>query len=122
VPLAARQLVRDLGILLFVAETGLEAGAQLAAGGEYAVWKTALSSLAVMAVPLFTVLLLARFVFRMTTLDALGSVCGGMTSSAALVVLKRVAARNEPAVTFAAAYAVASVLVTMAGHVVVWLM
>lgn len=122
VPLAARQLVRDLGILLFVAEIGLGVGEQLTEGGGYALWQTALGGLVVMMVPLVAVLLLARHLFHMAPLDALGSVCGGMTSSAALVVLKRAAARNDPAVTFAAAYAVASVLVTMSGHVVVWLM
>jgi len=44
-----------------------------------------------------------------------------MTSSAALLALKHAADSNEPAVSYAASYAIASVLVTLAGQVVVYL-
>ena len=50
-----------------------------------------------------------------------GSVCGGMTSSAALLALKRAADSNAPAPSYTASYAVASVLVTVAGQVVILL-
>jgi uncharacterized transporter YbjL len=45
-----------------------------------------------------------------------------MTSSSALNAVKRAADSNEPAVSFAAAFAVASVLVTIAGQVAVRVM
>ncbi len=40
----------------------------------------------------------------------------------ALVAIKRAADSNEPALSYAASYAVASVLATMAGQIVVLLM
>jgi uncharacterized transporter YbjL len=42
-----------------------------------------------------------------------------MTSSAALAAVKRAADSTEPAISYAAAFAVASVLVTVAGQVVI---
>lgn len=120
VPEAARQLVRDLGILLFVAERGLAAGRQLSTGGTYPVVESLLLAAASMLVALTVALFVARAVLRMTAIEALGSVCGGLTSSSALIVLKRLAPGDEPAVSYAASYAVASVVVTMAGQLVVW--
>ncbi len=61
-------------------------------------------------------------ILRMRPVDAWGSVAGGMTSSSALLAVKRAADSNEPALAYAAAYACACVLVTMAGHVVIFLM
>jgi len=122
VPEAARQLVRDLGILLFVAERGLAAGRQLAGEQSYLLAESMMLAAATMVVALLVALFFARAILRMTPLDALGSVCGGLTSSSALVVIKRLSGGEEPAVSYAATYAVASVLVTMAGPFVVWLL
>lgn len=120
VPEPARQLVRDLGILLFVAERGLAAGRQLATHETYRVLESVAVAGATMMAALAVSLLFARWVLRLPLLDALGSVCGGMTSSSALAHLKRLSG-GEPSVSYAASYAVASVLVTMAGQVVLWI-
>ena len=122
VPRPARQLVRDLGILLFVAETGIRTGAELRAGADFPLWKSFAGGLLVTLVPVIVSLIVARRLLRLRPVDAWGSVCGGMTSSAALQAVKHAADSSEPAISYAAAYAVAAVLVTMAGHVVVLLM
>ena len=62
-----------------------------------------------------------RYLMRMRPVDAWGGTCGGMTSSAALIALRRAADSNEPALSYAAAFAVASVLLTLAGPLVVYL-
>ena len=119
VPRAARQLVRDLGVLLFVGETGLVAGHALVAGLEFELWQVLVSGAAVTVLPTLIALLVGRYVFKLRAVDVWGSICGGMTSSAALSAVKRASDSNEPAVSYAAAFAVASVLVTVAGQVVV---
>lgn len=119
VPRAARQLVRDLGILLFVGEAALDAGVHVAQVIGYP-WKTLLLiSLATTAIPALATAWLGSVLLRMRPVDNWGSVCGGMTSSAALVVIRRAVGSNEPAVGYAAAYAVGSVLATVAGQIVV---
>jgi putative transport protein len=121
VPRAARQLVRDLGILLFVAETGVKAGASSFGVMEGRLAATLGAGLGVTVLSVLAALLVARAVLRLRPVDAWGSVGGGMTSSAALVAIKRAADSNEPALSYAASYAVASVLATVAGQVVVLL-
>ena len=112
---------RDLGILLFVAETGVAAGGSpISAAGEH-VWAALGAAVLVTAVPVAAGVWFGRRVLRLRAVDAWGGACGGMTSSAALVALRRAADSNEPALSYAASYTVASVLVTVAGSVVVLL-
>jgi putative transport protein len=116
----ARHLVRDLGILLFVAETGLRAAASGAGG--FPILATVAVGLLASVVPVAGALLVARRLLRLRPVEAWGSVCGGMTSSAALTVVRDAAGSREPAVSYSAAFAVSSVLVTIAGQVVVLLL
>lgn len=119
VPKPARQLVRDLGILLFVGETGMAAGDALHTGIEFEVWQVLGAGIAITLLPVSAALMIGRYLLRMKPVEVWGSVCGGMTSSAALAAVKRAADSNEPAISYAAAFAVASVLVTVAGQVVI---
>ncbi|HVS63773.1 MAG TPA: TrkA C-terminal domain-containing protein [Thermoanaerobaculia bacterium] len=124
VPPAARQLVRDLGILLFVAETGVRAGNGPLMGGQSGVvFGTVFAGAAlVTSITVLSSVFAARRLLGLQPLDAWGSVCGGLTSSAALVALRRASDSNEPAISYAAAYAVGSVLATLAGRFVVALL
>lgn len=121
VPRAARQLVRDLGVLLFVGETGVAAGNALLGGMKFAVWQVLVAGGLVTVLPVVIALGLAKLL-KLRAVDTWGSVCGGMTSGAALNAVKRAADSNDPAVSYAAAFAVASILVTVAGQVVVRVM
>ncbi|MDJ0521761.1 MAG: TrkA C-terminal domain-containing protein [Planctomycetota bacterium] len=122
VPRPARQLVRDLGILLFVAETGVKAGESSFGVMQGNLMPTLLACIGVTVLSVVMAIGVARWLLKMRPVDAWGSMGGGMTSSAALVAVKRAADSNEPALSYAAAYALASVLATIAGQVVVLLM
>jgi putative transport protein len=122
VPAPARQLVRDLGILLFVAETGVFAGESPLGDLRGLLLPTLAAGAVVTLVPVVFALVVGRRLLRLRPVDAWGSVCGGMTSSAALYALRSAADSNEPAISYAAAYAVASVLATLAGQAVVLLL
>jgi putative transport protein len=69
-------------------------------------------------IPVLAALLVGKYLLKMRPVDAWGSVGGGMTSSAALVAVKDAADSSEPAISYAASYAVASVLATFAGQAV----
>ena len=123
VPLSARQLVRDLGILMFVAETGVRAGQESFEPMRAVIVPAMGAGLITMAIPVVLTVLAARFVFsKMPAAHVWGSIGGGMTSSASLVAIRRAADSDEPAIPYAAAYAVASVFVTMAGQLIVFIM
>ena len=124
VPVQARQLVRDLGILLFVAEAGVRAGQSPLGDVKASLLPVLGGTLAVTAGALVATLIAVRLAFpRMPSVHVWGSVGGGMTSSAALTIVRRASDEsNEPALSYAAAYAVASVLVTLAGQLIVFWM
>ncbi len=122
VPAPARQLVRDLGILLFVAETGVAAGGSSHTGLHGLYWPTLAAAALVVLLPVLGAVFVGRRILHLNPAETWGSVGGGMTSSTALLAIRRAAESNEPALSYAAAYAVASVLVTVAGQVVVLLM
>ena len=118
VPTAARRLVRDLGILLFVAETGVRAGGSRPEGLEGHLLAVLPAALAVTVLTAATVVFLGRRALRLTPLDAWGGTVGGMTSSAGLAVLRQAADSNAPATSYAAAYAVGTVVATLVGRLV----
>jgi len=122
VPREARQLVRDLGILLFVGETGLRAGQSLGAAMGGIAWDIVLGGVLVNVVAVGGALLVARRAMGLRRVDAWGSVSGGLTSSAALQAVRRASDSSEAAISYAAAYAVGSVLSTLAGPLVVLLL
>ena len=121
IPRAARHLIRDFGLLLFVAETGLRAGRGLVQGMRENLWQTLLTATAATLLPMMVGLVVARYLLRLRVPDAWGSIAGGMTSST-LPLLKSAADSNEPAVSFAAAYAAATLLLTIAGQLLIKLM
>ncbi|MCA9160989.1 MAG: hypothetical protein KDA72_21810, partial [Planctomycetales bacterium] len=122
VPRQARQLVRDLGILLFIAETGVRSTESRLSDIDGGILLTLFAGVLTTTVPVVAGIYLARRYLKMKTADSWGAVGGAMTSSAALVAIRRAADSNEPALSYTATYAVASVLVTLAGRLVVRIM
>lgn len=122
VPRQARQLVRDLGILLFIAETGVRSTESRLSDIDGGILLTLFAGVLTTTVPVVAGIYLARRCLKMKPTDSWGAVGGAMTSSAALVAIRRAADSNEPALSYTATYAVASVLVTLAGHLVVRVM
>jgi putative transport protein len=122
VPRSARQLVRDLGILLFIAETGVRSTESTLSEVDGVVLLTVLSGVLTTIIPVVAGILIARRQLKMRPADSWGTVGGAMTSSAALVAIRRAADSNEPALSYTAAYAIASVLVTLAGRLIVRIM
>ncbi|MCF6228018.1 MAG: hypothetical protein L3J82_05015 [Planctomycetes bacterium] len=122
VPRAARQLVRDLGILLFVGETGVQAGHALQDGLSLAVWPIIVAGLIVTLISALGAVLFGRLLLKEKPIHVWGSICGGMTSSAALAAVKKAADSEEPSISYATAFAFASIFVTIAGPIVIAIM
>lgn len=119
VPLEARQLVRDLGVLLFVGETGIDAGAQLASALSGSFVAMAAGGIVVTLLSVVLPLAFADRVLGLSPIHAWGSVAGGLTSSGALHTVRRVSDGNDAAISYAAAYGIASVLATLAGPILI---
>jgi putative transport protein len=109
----AKYLLRQLGLVLFLAGAGVEAGASL----DSVLLESGFTLLAAGAmVTLVSVLagfLANRYLFKHDLLSSLGAVCGGMTSTPALGSLSEMSTRNEPVLAYTGVYPVALVLITI---------
>jgi putative transport protein len=112
-PPAARMFMNEIGLILFLAAAGLQAG------GEF--WNVVsgqgigilLTAALVTAAPLAVSFVVARYVFRWDALHALGAVCGSMTCTPGLGVVNKLADSTVPATAYVAVYPVALVTVSI---------
>ena len=104
------KLFRELGLVLFLAGAGLPGGAEFIAFFDpmyfvYGVFMTIL--------PLIIGYLLAKYVLKMSLLNNLGSLTGGMTSTPALGTLINTAGTEDVASAYAATYPIALIAVVL---------
>jgi putative transport protein len=113
VPKKTLNVVREVGLALFLMGAGTEAGQGfLAILNQYGIALFLLG--AVMTVlPMIVGYILAVKVFKIDVLSALGSICGGMTSTPALGTLMQVTKTEAVAVAYAATYPLALIMVVL---------
>ncbi|MBQ8184183.1 MAG: permease [Lachnospiraceae bacterium] len=107
------ECMREFGLALFLLGAGVQAGA-----GFVEILKEHGALLFLYGALMTTVPMLLGYVFavkvlKLSVLNALGSICGGMTSTPALGTLIRVAGTDDVASAYAATYPVALVMVVL---------
>ncbi len=106
--------MRELGLAFFLAGAGTKAGKGfieiLLQRGSVLFLYGALMAI----VPLFVGYLIATRVFKLNVLDAMGSICGGMTSTPALGTLITSTGTDDVTSSYAATYPVALALIVIA--------
>ncbi|MDX1740574.1 MAG: TrkA C-terminal domain-containing protein, partial [Rhodothermales bacterium] len=122
-PRASRLLLLELGLVFFLAAAGLEAGSQLLDVLRDFGASLVIAAVTVSVFPIAVGILFARLVLGLNLLQVLGGVCGGMTSTPGLGVLSSKTDSEIPITSYAAAYPVALILMTVVGHLLVsWLL
>lgn len=111
VPIAARIVMQELGLLLFLAQAGIAAGASflevIREYGEFVFFAGAIITLA----PLVVGYALGGYLFKLTEFQTLGALCGSMTSTPALGTLTSKTDSEVPVTSYASSYPLAMVLV-----------
>lgn len=105
----SNHLLRQLGLLLFLAEVGTSAGRTLVATFQSTGWLLFGVGAAITVVPMLIAVLVGYFVFRISILDLLGTITGGMTSTPGLAAADSMVDSNIPSVAYATVYPVAMV-------------
>jgi len=118
VPSASRWVLMELGLLMFMAGVGLNAGGGIVEIIESAGIKLIGAGIIVTLVPVIVGYTFSRKVLGLNPAEALGGVTGSMTSGAALSVVCDAAKSNVPALGYTGAYAFANVILTLAGTVI----
>lgn len=113
VPKKTLDVVREVGLALFLMGAGTNAGQGFVAIlSQYGVALFLLG--AVMTIlPMVVGYILAVKVFKIDVLSSLGSICGGMTSTPALGTLMAVTRTEAVAISYAATYPLALIMVVL---------
>lgn len=119
IPQGALTMVKEFGLMVFMAGVGLSAGSGLGKGlGETGLLML-LSGLAVSLVPVVLCYLFGAYVLRMNRALLFGAIMGARTCAPAMEIISDTARSNIPALGYAGTYAIANVLLTLAGTLIV---
>lgn len=109
----ANQLLRQLGLLLFLAEVGTSAGKNLVATFQESGLLLFGVGAAITIIPMLAAVLVGRLVFKISILDLLGTITGGMTSTPGLAAADSMTDSNIPSVAYATVYPIAMVFLIL---------
>ncbi|MDH4008314.1 MAG: hypothetical protein OEU35_09650, partial [Desulfuromonadales bacterium] len=119
-PDAARWILMEFGLLLFMAGVGLRAGGNIietfAAAGPVLV----VAGICVTMIPIFVGYFFGRKVLKIHPVLLFGGITGSMTSGASLSVVTKAANSSVPSLGYTGAYAFANVLLTVAGSIILF--
>ena len=113
------ELFRELGLILFLLGTGISGGAKFV---DYFKAVYFLYGIAMTIFPLIFGFLFGKFVLKLSLLNNLGSLCGGMTSTPALGTLIAISGTDEIGNSYAATYPISLISVVLASQFMVILM
>ncbi len=120
-PEAARWILMEFGLMLFIVGVGLQAGGQIVATFLQAGPGLILASVLVVAGPLLLGYLFGRKVLRLPPVLLLGALTGAMTSAAAMSLVNSEANSTIPALGYTGTYAFANVILTLMGTVLMFI-
>ncbi len=119
VPAAARFILMKMGILFFLAGVGLRAGHGLIDGLKTAGPQIFVSGMVTTIVPVLIGFAVGRLVLKMNPALLLGAITGSMTSTPSLSIVNDASKSTIPALGYAGAYAIATILLTIVGQLII---
>jgi putative transport protein len=117
-PEAARWILMDFGLLLFMAGVGLRAGGDILETFATAGPSLILAGIAVTLCPILVGYFFGRKVLKINPVLLFGGITGSMTSGAALSVVTSTAKSQLPSLGYTGAYAFANVILTILGSLI----
>ena len=113
------EIFRHIGLILFLLGTGISGGAKFI---QYFKAVYFLYGLAMTLIPLIIGFIFGKYVLKLSLLNNLGSLCGGMTSTPALGTLIAISGTDQIGSSYAATYPIALISVVLASQFMIILM
>jgi putative transport protein len=110
---SANQLLRQIGLLLFLAEVGTSAGVNLVSTFEESGMLLFGVGIAITLIPMLIAVVVGYFVFKINILDLMGSLAGGMTSTPGLAAADSMSDSSAPSIAYATVYPIAMVFLIL---------
>lgn len=121
-PAAAVELMKGLGLAVFVASVGMMAGPVFLDAVKALGLRVFAAGIVVTLVPQVVGLLFGRYVLRMNPVLLLGALAGAQTYTGALAILQEKSGSSVAVLGYTVPYAVSNILLTTFGSVVVTLL
>ena len=118
-PPAAKQVTRELGLMLFLAGAGTNAGAHLVAVIQEQGWSLFFGGAVVTVVAILVGLFLTLVLYRLPLLAAMGALCASMTNPPALGAAQAQAETDMPTLAYASVYPVGLIFKIVLAQVLV---
>lgn len=106
----ANQILRQFGLLFFLAAVGTSAGSSLVSTFQNYGIELFVYGIALTLIPMLIATIVARYFFKMNLLILLGTLAGSMTSTPGLAAIDNMVDTDAPAVAYATVYPIAMVL------------
>ena len=119
VPPAARNITRELGLMLFLAGAGTNAGSQLVQVVQQHGWSLVAAGLLISVATVIVGLILMLPIYRMTTLSTMGALCACMTNPPGLGAAQSQAETDLPTVSYASVYPAALIFKILLAQVLI---
>lgn len=107
---SANQILRQFGLLLFLAAVGTSAGSSLVTTFQNYGMALFVYGILLTLIPMLITTLVARYFFKMNLLILLGTLAGSMTSTPGLATIDNMVDTEAPDVAYATVYPIAMVL------------
>ncbi len=118
-PVAARSFLQTFGLILFLANAGVKAGGKLVPVLQEYGFILFLYGGIITILPMLITFFIAYKFLKINILEALGGICGGMTSTPALGAITSKTDSIRPVTSYAVAYPVALILMTLIVQLIV---
>jgi putative transport protein len=119
VPVAARNISRELGLMLFLGGAGANAGTQLVSVVQQQGAGVFVAGAAITVAAALVTILMTHVIYRMNLLSVLGLTSGVMTNPPALAAAQNQTETDVPAITYASAYPVVLIFKILLAQVLV---
>lgn len=111
---SANQLLRQLGLLLFLAGVGTSAGTTVVSTFIENGWSLFVAGFVITLVPMVVAAFVGKYFLKINILDLMGAITGGMTSTPGLAAADSMTHTTAPSVAYATVYPVAMVFLILA--------
>lgn len=119
IPRPTRLLLQELGLVFFLANAGVRGGGMLVETLQEHGFALFGMGICVSALPLIVAWPIATKFFKMNALQALGGICGGMTSTPALGAITAKTDSTIPVISYVSAYPVALIVMIVISKVLI---
>jgi AspT/YidE/YbjL antiporter-like protein len=119
IPDVANDLLKDLGLSIFIASIGLAAGTRALDVLRQFGWTLPIASLLVTLLPALTSLFLGRHLLKLEPPILLGAIAGQQCSPPAIDTIVRAAGNTSPMLGYTVTYALSNVLLPLLGPLIV---